>query len=233
MRKKLTPDYRDRLQAHPDRRRLPAGADSPERRARDRRRSSASCATACDRGRRAPRGGHADPRDRLPGDLVPRADADRRASAGRSSRRSGADGAEAHLGLTVAGFPNFFMMYGPNTNLGHNSIIFMIECQVNYARALHPGARAPRPRVSRREARGDAQLQRRRAGRAREDRVGRGLQELVQDGERQGHQQLVELHRRVLVAHAPPGLLAVQRRSRAARPDTWRSRATARRASRR
>ena len=29
-------------------------------------------------------------------------------------------------------FPNFFMLYGPNTNLGHNSIIFMIECQVNY-----------------------------------------------------------------------------------------------------
>jgi cation diffusion facilitator CzcD-associated flavoprotein CzcO len=42
-------------------------------------------------------------------------------------------GAEAYLGLTVSGFPNFFMMYGPNTNLGHNSIIFMIECQVNYA----------------------------------------------------------------------------------------------------
>ena len=43
------------------------------------------------------------------------------------------EGAEAHLGITVAGFPNFFMMYGPNTNLGHNSIIFMIECQVGYA----------------------------------------------------------------------------------------------------
>jgi cation diffusion facilitator CzcD-associated flavoprotein CzcO len=43
------------------------------------------------------------------------------------------DGAEAHLGMTVAGFPNFFMLYGPNTNLGHNSIIFMIECQVRYA----------------------------------------------------------------------------------------------------
>jgi cation diffusion facilitator CzcD-associated flavoprotein CzcO len=43
------------------------------------------------------------------------------------------DGAEAHLGLTIAGFPNLFLMYGPNTNLGHNSIIFMIECQVNYA----------------------------------------------------------------------------------------------------
>jgi len=40
--------------------------------------------------------------------------------------------ARAYLGLTIAGFPNFFMMYGPNTNLGHNSIIFMIECQARY-----------------------------------------------------------------------------------------------------
>ncbi|REJ64716.1 MAG: NAD(P)/FAD-dependent oxidoreductase [Planctomycetota bacterium] len=37
-----------------------------------------------------------------------------------------------YLGMLAAGFPNFFMLYGPNTNLGHNSIIFMIECQVNY-----------------------------------------------------------------------------------------------------
>ena len=42
------------------------------------------------------------------------------------------DGAEAYLGLAVAGFPNFFMLYGPNTNLGHNSIVFMLECQVHY-----------------------------------------------------------------------------------------------------
>jgi cation diffusion facilitator CzcD-associated flavoprotein CzcO len=42
------------------------------------------------------------------------------------------DGAEAYLGVAVSGFPNFFMLYGPNTNLGHNSIIFMIECQVGY-----------------------------------------------------------------------------------------------------
>ena len=42
------------------------------------------------------------------------------------------DGAEAYLGITMPKFPNFFMLYGPNTNLGHNSIIFMIECQVNY-----------------------------------------------------------------------------------------------------
>lgn len=43
-----------------------------------------------------------------------------------------AHGAQAHRGVAVAGFPNFFMLYGPNTNLGHNSIIFMIECQANY-----------------------------------------------------------------------------------------------------
>jgi cation diffusion facilitator CzcD-associated flavoprotein CzcO len=41
-------------------------------------------------------------------------------------------GAEAHHGITVAGFPNLFLLYGPNTNLGHNSILFMIECQVRY-----------------------------------------------------------------------------------------------------
>jgi cation diffusion facilitator CzcD-associated flavoprotein CzcO len=42
------------------------------------------------------------------------------------------DGAEAYLGVATAGFPNFFMLYGPNTNLGHNSILFMLECQVHY-----------------------------------------------------------------------------------------------------
>ncbi|MDZ7937618.1 MAG: NAD(P)/FAD-dependent oxidoreductase [Rhodoferax sp.] len=36
------------------------------------------------------------------------------------------------LGITVAGFPNFYMLVGPNTGLGHNSIIFMVECQVRY-----------------------------------------------------------------------------------------------------
>jgi cation diffusion facilitator CzcD-associated flavoprotein CzcO len=42
------------------------------------------------------------------------------------------DGAEAYLGINVAGFPNFYMMYGPNTNLGHNSIIIMSEAQAHY-----------------------------------------------------------------------------------------------------
>jgi cation diffusion facilitator CzcD-associated flavoprotein CzcO len=43
-----------------------------------------------------------------------------------------AHGARAYYGLTVSGYPNFFMLYGPNTNLGHNSIIFMLECQFTY-----------------------------------------------------------------------------------------------------
>ena len=46
------------------------------------------------------------------------------------------DGAHAYLGMTVSGFPNFFMLYGPNTNLGHNSIIFMVECQARYVASL-------------------------------------------------------------------------------------------------
>jgi cation diffusion facilitator CzcD-associated flavoprotein CzcO len=41
-------------------------------------------------------------------------------------------GARAYLGVTVSGFPNLFMLYGPNTNLGHNSILVMIEAQVGY-----------------------------------------------------------------------------------------------------
>ena len=42
------------------------------------------------------------------------------------------NGAEAYLGVTVSGFPNFFFIVGPNTGLGHTSMIIMIEAQVNY-----------------------------------------------------------------------------------------------------
>ena len=38
----------------------------------------------------------------------------------------------AHLGTTVAGFPNLFMLLGPNTGLGHSSMVYMIESQVAY-----------------------------------------------------------------------------------------------------
>jgi cation diffusion facilitator CzcD-associated flavoprotein CzcO len=41
-------------------------------------------------------------------------------------------GAGAHLGISVNGFPNFFLLLGPNTGLGHSSVVFMIESQVKY-----------------------------------------------------------------------------------------------------
>ena len=42
------------------------------------------------------------------------------------------EGPKNYLGITISNFPNLFMMYGPNTNLGHNSIILMSEAQANY-----------------------------------------------------------------------------------------------------
>lgn len=53
-------------------------------------------------------------------------------SRGRALSEEWGDGARAHLGLSVPGFPNFFVMYGPNTNLGHNSIVFMLENQARH-----------------------------------------------------------------------------------------------------
>lgn len=42
------------------------------------------------------------------------------------------NGAAAYLGTTINGFPNLFVLVGPNTGLGHNSLVFMIESQVAY-----------------------------------------------------------------------------------------------------
>jgi cation diffusion facilitator CzcD-associated flavoprotein CzcO len=38
----------------------------------------------------------------------------------------------AHRGCTVEGFPNFFMLLGPNTGLGHSSMVYMAESQIAY-----------------------------------------------------------------------------------------------------
>ena len=39
-------------------------------------------------------------------------------------------GIQAHRGTMVAGYPNLFFLQGPNIGLGHNSVVFMIECQI-------------------------------------------------------------------------------------------------------
>ncbi|MDI9245309.1 NAD(P)/FAD-dependent oxidoreductase [Marinobacter sp. CHS3-4] len=51
---------------------------------------------------------------------------------GLSLNEAWSHGAEAFKGISISGFPNFFMLYGPNTNLAHNSIVFMLESQVRY-----------------------------------------------------------------------------------------------------
>ncbi|UFS95249.1 flavin-containing monooxygenase [Nocardia huaxiensis] len=57
-----------------------------------------------------------------------------RGTDGRNLADEWAGGAHAHLGITVPHFPNMFMVYGPNTNLGVGSIIYMIESQARYIR---------------------------------------------------------------------------------------------------
>jgi cation diffusion facilitator CzcD-associated flavoprotein CzcO len=67
-----------------------------------------------------------------------------------------AGGASAYLGMTVPGFPNMFLMYGPNTNLGSGSIVYMLERQARYltqaVKLLASGASTldVRPEVARR-----------------------------------------------------------------------------------
>jgi len=46
------------------------------------------------------------------------------------------DGVAAHRTISVPGFPNFFLLLGPNSGLGHNSVLLMIEAQVDYIMKL-------------------------------------------------------------------------------------------------
>ena len=50
----------------------------------------------------------------------------------RSLSEAWAGSPRAYLGTTVAGFPNLFLLYGPNLNLGHSSIVYMLEAQIHY-----------------------------------------------------------------------------------------------------
>lgn len=52
------------------------------------------------------------------------------------------EGIAAHRGTMVAGFPNLFFLLGPNTGLGHNSVVFMIECQTRLVADAMRHARA-------------------------------------------------------------------------------------------
>jgi cation diffusion facilitator CzcD-associated flavoprotein CzcO len=89
---------------------------------------------------------------------------------GQDLREAWAAGARAHLGITVPGFPNMFIMYGPNTNTSGGSIIFYLEAQAAYIRQAleHLRARDARALEVRAEveAASDRALQARFAGTA-------------------------------------------------------------------
>jgi cation diffusion facilitator CzcD-associated flavoprotein CzcO len=89
---------------------------------------------------------------------------------GRNLEETWAGAAHAHLGMTVPGFPNMFLMYGPNTNTSGGSIVVYLEAQAAYLRqglqqlgARAAGAIEVLPEV---EAASDRALQARFAGTA-------------------------------------------------------------------
>jgi cation diffusion facilitator CzcD-associated flavoprotein CzcO len=79
-----------------------------------------------------------------------------RGRGGRSLAEAWAGSMEAYLGITVGGFPNLFLLLGPNSGLGHNSVVFMIEAELEHvlkalahldstgATALEPSEQAQR-----------------------------------------------------------------------------------------
>lgn len=64
-----------------------------------------------------------------------------RSADGRTLSDAWSSGMRAFAGTTVAGFPNLFLLYGPNTNLAHSSIVFMIEAQLEHVAAVIGAAR--------------------------------------------------------------------------------------------
>jgi cation diffusion facilitator CzcD-associated flavoprotein CzcO len=51
---------------------------------------------------------------------------------GRSLAAAWNGSPQAYLGTAIAGFPNLFLIYGPNVNLGHSSMVYMLEAQTHY-----------------------------------------------------------------------------------------------------
>ncbi len=66
---------------------------------------------------------------------------------GRRLHDDWAEVAHAYMGLTVSGYPNFFMLYGPNTNQGGNSIIVILEAQATYVLSALRAMRLRRARA--------------------------------------------------------------------------------------
>ena len=134
------------------------------------------------------------------------------------------EGIAAHRGITVADMPNLFFLLGPNTGLGHNSVVFMIESQIRYvASAIKTcdklGAQALAPTRAAQDRFND-ELQRRLGPSVWNSG---GCSQLVSRRARQEHGAVGRLHLGVLAGH-PLGqaggvpVLRGGRRSPAVRP---------------
>ena len=95
---------------------------------------------------------------------------DPRAAAAAASTRPGRTARRHGWASRCPAFPNFFMIYGPNTNLGHNSIVFMLECQVAHVMRCLRKLREARGADHRGDAAAVRALQRARCSSARSGR---------------------------------------------------------------
>ena len=114
---------------------------------------------------------------------------------GRTLREVWAGSPQAHLGTTVAGFPNLFLLLGPNTGLGHTSVVYMIEAQIEHLVGALRFMRAPRRGRDRAAAEAQAEYV---AGagppHARHRLGGRRLRELVPRPDRAQLDDVAGLH---------------------------------------
>ena len=133
---------------------------------------------------------------------------------GASLRERWADAPRAYLGIMVPDFPNMFVLYGPNTNLGHHSITFMLECQIEFilmaTAALDAGMQRPgTDAASARSVRCGG------AGTAGIDQLGRpGMQQLVQARRRPDRAELGQPHPCLRAADPEAGRGGLSLRSR-------------------
>ena len=141
---------------------------------------------------------------------------------GRSLAEVWSGSPQAYLGTTIAGFPNLFIFYGPNVNLGHSSIVYMLESQMNYALDALRTMRALGAGRARGAHRGPGRLQRGDPGASGGHRLEhRRLRQLVPRPQRAQLDPVARLHVRV-----PPPNEEVRRRGlpdgRGASGSRWR-----------
>ncbi len=143
---------------------------------------------------------------------------------GRTLAEAWGGSPSAYKGSAVAGYPNLFFLVGPNTGLGHNSIVFMIEAQIQYLTGALRALRPQRSAHDRGAPRGAGRLQRRDRPHDGGHRLGLGwLRELVHRRERAQRHALADVHLAVPPARCasstrPPTRSARRRPSRSRWP---------------